>query len=211
MMKSLLSILILIWPLILKGQNDPEAIKVLDNFSANALSAPSVSLKFKLISIDQVNGTKDTIDGALLMAKDKYKLELPDNIVWFNGSVSWSYLIAEKEVTITRPDKKDDSFMSRPSSIFTLYKKGYKARLVQDNTTSYIIDLYPEDLKSELVRIRLIITKKTSSLSAAEYKRKDGTSVFLAVDNFDLSKKPDAGLFTFDNKQYSGVDVIDMR
>ena len=210
-MKSLLSILILIWPLILKGQNDPEAIKVLDNFSANALSAPSVSLKFKLISIDQVNGTKDTIDGALLMAKDKYKLELPDNIVWFNGSVSWSYLIAEKEVTITRPDKKDDSFMSRPSSIFTLYKKGYKARLVQDNTTSYIIDLYPEDLKSELVRIRLIITKKTSSLSAAEYKRKDGTSVFLAVDNFDLSKKPDAGLFTFDNKQYSGVDVIDMR
>lgn len=211
MMKSLLSILILIWPLILKGQNDPEAIKVLDNFSANALSAPSVSLKFKLISIDQVNGTKDTIDGALLMAKDKYKLELPDNIVWFNGSVSWSYLIAEKEVTITRPDKKDDSFMSRPSSIFTLYKKGYKARLVQDNTTSYIIDLYPEDLKSELVRIRLIITKKTSSLSAAEYKRKDGTSVFLAVDDFDLSKKPDAGLFTFDNKQYSGVDVIDMR
>jgi outer membrane lipoprotein-sorting protein len=210
-MKSLLSILILIWPLILKGQNDPEAIKVLDNFSANALSAPSVSLKFKLISIDQVNGTKDTIDGALLMAKDKYKLELPDNIVWFNGSVSWSYLIAEKEVTITRPDKKDDSFMSRPSSIFTLYKKGYKARLVQDNTTSYIIDLYPEDLKSELVRIRLIITKKTSSLSAAEYKRKDGTSVFLAVDDFDLSKKPDAGLFTFDNKQYSGVDVIDMR
>ena len=210
-MKSLLSILILIWPLILKGQNDPEAIKVLDNFSATALSAPSVSLKFKLISIDQVNGTKDTIDGALLMAKDKYKLELPDNIVWFNGSVSWSYLIAEKEVTITRPDKKDDSFMSRPSSIFTLYKKGYKARLVQDNTTSYIIDLYPEDLKSELVRIRLIITKKTSSLSAAEYKRKDGTSVFLAVDNFDLSKKPDAGLFTFDNKQYSGVDVIDMR
>jgi outer membrane lipoprotein carrier protein len=211
MMKSLLSILILIWPLILKGQNDPEAIKVLDNFSATALSAPSVSLKFKLISIDQVNGTKDTIDGALLMAKDKYKLELPDNIVWFNGSVSWSYLIAEKEVTITRPDKKDDSFMSRPSSIFTLYKKGYKARLVQDNTTSYIIDLYPEDLKSELVRIRLIITKKTSSLSAAEYKRKDGTSVFLAVDDFDLSKKPDAGLFTFDNKQYSGVDVIDMR
>jgi outer membrane lipoprotein carrier protein len=210
-MKSLLSILILIWPLILKGQNDPEAIKVLDNFSATALSAPSVSLKFKLISIDQVNGTKDTIDGALLMAKDKYKLELPDNIVWFNGSVSWSYLIAEKEVTITRPDKKDDSFMSRPSSIFTLYKKGYKARLVQDNTTSYIIDLYPEDLKSELVRIRLIITKKTSSLSAAEYKRKDGTSVFLAVDDFDLSKKPDAGLFTFDNKQYSGVDVIDMR
>jgi hypothetical protein len=210
-MRSLLLIIIISWPLTLWAQNDPEAIKVLDNFSSTALAAPSVSIKFRLISIDQMNKTRDTINGTLFMAKDKYRLELPDNIVWFNGSVSWSYLIAEKEVTITRPGKKDNSFTSRPSSIFTLYKTGYKARLVTDNNSSYTVDLYPEDIESDLIRIRLVVGKRGSDLITAEYKRKDGTSLFLVIDYYDLTAKPDGASFAFNQKQYPGIDVIDMR
>ena len=32
------------------GQNDQEAVKILDKFSANALGAPSVSMKFNLVT-----------------------------------------------------------------------------------------------------------------------------------------------------------------
>ncbi|MGQ9620418.1 MAG: hypothetical protein ACUVTX_05470, partial [Bacteroidales bacterium] len=103
-------------------QTDPEAVKILDKFSAKALSAPSVSIKFNLVTINIAEGIKDTLNGYLIMAKDQYRLELPDNITWFNGSTSWNYLVAEKEVTITRPDRRDDSFMNKPSSIYTLYK-----------------------------------------------------------------------------------------
>jgi len=113
------------------GQSDAEAIKILDSFSSKALSAPSVSMKFRLVTVNLAEGTKDTLNGNVIMAKDQYRLELPNNIIWYNGTASWNYLIAEKEVTVTRPDRKDDSFMSRPSSIFTLYKKGYKIRLLE--------------------------------------------------------------------------------
>jgi outer membrane lipoprotein-sorting protein len=193
------------------AQTDQAAVKVLDKFSSTALAAPSVSLKFRIITLNQQDNTRDTTEGSLIMSKDQYRLELPDNITWFNGNTSWNYLVAEREVTIVKPDRKDDSFMSKPSSIFTLYKKGYKARQVEENTKTFIVDLYPEDINSDLVRIRLTIGKTAYSLDGAEYKRKDGITMSLIVNEYNLKVKPESTAFTFNPKNYKGVEVIDMR
>jgi outer membrane lipoprotein-sorting protein len=211
MNRTLLTIICSALTTILLGQNDPQAVKVLDKFSSVALSAPSVSLKFKLITVDLAEQKNDTVDGSLIMSKDQYRLEMPDNITWFNGSVSWNYLIREKEVTITKPGKKDDSFMSRPSSIFTLYKKGYKTRLIEENVKSYIVDLYPEDIKSDLIRIRMAVEKTNADLIGAEYKRKDGIVIYLVVNDYNLKTKPVATDFTFDPKKYKDAEINDMR
>ena len=193
------------------GQNDQEAIKILDKFTENALKAPSVSMKFKLITINQTDNTIDTLAGSIILSKDKFKLDLPDNTVWFNGETSWSYLPAEKEVTITKPDKKDDTFQSRPSLIFSMYKKGYKSRLVEERSDSYIIDLYPEDIKSELLRVRLSIGKTILNLISLEYKKRDGVIVTLHVTEYDLKVKPESGTFVFQPGNFKDVEVIDMR
>ena len=106
------------------NQNDAEAIRILDKFSALALAAPSVSMKFNLETIDQVEGTNNSVSGSIILSKDKYRLDLPDNIIWFNGETSWSYLPAEKEVTIAKPDKKDNSFHVQAFiCIFNLQKR----------------------------------------------------------------------------------------
>jgi len=211
-MKQLLSFLFLyIITIELFGQSDPEATKILDKFSAAATSSPSVSMKFRLITISQIENINDTIDGSLIMAKDQYKLEFPDNITWFNGTATWSYLKAEKEVTITKPDKKDDSFLSKPSAIFTLYKKGYKTRFIEENGKSFIVDLYPEDIKTDLIRIRLAIGKSGLDLIGAEYKRKDGLTAYLVVNEYNLKMKPDPATFVFNPQNYKGVEIIDMR
>jgi outer membrane lipoprotein-sorting protein len=193
------------------SQSDQEALKILDRFAANALIAPSVSMKFKLYTINQTDMTKDTLEGSVILNKDKYILNLPNNIVWFNGETSWSYLIAENEVTITKPDKKDNSFQNRPSLIFSMYKKGYKNRLIEEKSDSYIIDLYPEDMKSELLRVRLNIGKSQLNLISLEYKRKDGVVSTLIVTDYNLKQKPENDTFVFEADKYKDVEVIDMR
>lgn len=211
-MKQLILLLILSTITIgLFGQGDPEANKILDKLSAAALGAPSVSMKFRLITISEIEKINDTINGSLIMAKDQYKLEFPDNITWFNGTVTWSYLKAEKEVTITKPDKKDDSFLSRPSAIYTLYKKGYKTRLIEENSNSFVVDLYPEDIKTDLVRIRVAVGKSGSDLLSVEYKRKDGLTAYLVVNEYNLKTKQDPTTFVFNPQNYKGVEIIDMR
>ena len=193
------------------GQNDPAAINILDKFSDNALKAPSISMNFKLINSNQQENTIDTLKGSVILNKDKYKLDLPDNIVLFNGETSWSYLPAEKEVTITKANKKDNSFQSRPSLIFSMYKKGYKSHLIEEKTDSYIIDLYPEDIKSELLRVRLTLGKTLLDLMTLEYKRKDGVVMTLNVTEYNLKVKPEPGMFVFQPEKFKGVEVIDMR
>ena len=193
------------------GQNDPEAVKILDKFSAKALAAPSVSMNFNMVKNDQIENTIDTIKGSIILSKDKYLLDLKDNITWFNGEIVWSYLPVEKEVTITRADKKDNSFQNRPSAIFSLYKKGYKNRLIEEKSGSYIIDLYPEDIKSDLLRVRLSIGKSLLDLKSLEYKQRDGIVITIYVNEYNLNVKPDSETFNFQISKYKGVEVIDMR
>lgn len=193
------------------AQKEQDASKILDKFSTNALAAPSVSMKFELITVDQMEKRNDTLAGSVILSKDKYQLVLPENTVWFNGEISWSYLPAEKEVTITKPDRKDNSFQSRPSSIFSMYKKGYKTRLIEEKADTYIIDLYPEDIKSELLRVRLLIGKTQMDLKTFEYKRRDGVITTLYVKEYNLKLKPEPDSFTFVPAKYKGVEINDMR
>jgi len=193
------------------GQSDPDAVSVLDKFSSNALGAPSVSMKFKLVNSDLAENTNDTLTGSLIISKDSYKLDLTDNIVWFNGDVSWNYLPAENEVTITRADRNDNSFQNKPSMIFTMYKKGYKVRLIEEGPDSRIIDLYPEDLHTEIVRVRLTIGKSLSDLKRLEYKRNDGIVITIMVTEYNLKFKPDHETFIFRPEKSRDIEVIDMR
>lgn len=193
------------------AQNDPQATIILDKFADKAMKAPSVSMQFKLITKNLTDNTTDTLPGSVILSKDKYVLTLPDNTVWFNGETSWSYLPAEQEVTIAKAAKKDNSFQSRPSLIFTMYKKDYKSRLIEEKSDSYIVDLYPEDIKSEILRLRLSIGKSLLNLISLEYKRKDGIINTLYVNEYDLKVKPDANTFVFQPEKYKGVEVIDMR
>jgi outer membrane lipoprotein-sorting protein len=208
---TIILFLLTLFPNYIDGQNDQEAIKILDKFSENAQKAPSVSIKFYIITKNLTDNKIDTLKGSVILNKDKYKLTLPNNIVWFNGETSWSYLPAEQEVTITKANKKDNTFQSRPSIIFTMYKKDYKSRLIEERPESYVIDLYPEDLKSDLMRVRLSIGKSLLNLISLEYKRKDGVVSTLRVLEYDLTQKPSGDIFIFHADKYKGSEIIDMR
>ena len=194
-----------------QGQNDPQAIRVLDSFSSNASKAPSVSIVFRMISADLAENRSDTLDGYIILSRDKYKLNLGENTVWNNGETIWNYLSAEKEVTITRPDKKDHSFQNRPSEIFSMYKSGYKSSLIDDRSDAYIIDLYPEDIKNDLLRVRLIINRADLKLISLEYKSREGLVITLQISEYNLKQKPDPDTFVFQPEKYKGAEINDMR
>lgn len=195
----------------LPAQKDPEAVKVLTDFSRKASSAPSVKIGFTLVTDDIQEGTTETISGSAVISGDKYVLDMPDNKVWSDGKTVWSYLPDVNEVTITEPDPEDKSFASKPSLLFSLYKEGYKIRLLEQTAREWVIDLYPEDINVSTIHIRLKIGKSDLDLKSAEYRTKDGITVTLKTDKYDLSFRPGSGYFTFDPAGYKGVDIIDMR
>lgn len=202
--------LLVLSTLYLYGQSDDAAIKILDTFSDIASKAPSVFIEFETVTSDIMEKSSDTVAGTVMLKKDSYRLDLPDNIIWYDGKTSWSLLVDEQEITITEPEKDDNSFLSHPSLVYTMYKKNYKCRLLEENKSSYIIDLYPEDLKTDIIRIRLYIDKNYR-LSGMEYKRKDGITININVKTYNLTIKPDPRSFSFNAGKYRDFDIIDMR
>jgi outer membrane lipoprotein-sorting protein len=193
------------------GQKDPEGVKVLSEFSKKAASAPSVKIDFEIKAYDAKEDEETELEGTVVIHGDSYRLTLPDNIIMTDGKTVWNYMPEVKEVTITEPDPADESFISRPSLLFTMYEKGYKVRLLEQNAKQWIIDLYPEDTNVSLVRIRLTVGKPLYDLKSAEYRTKDGMTVTLKALEYDLSFKPSAKYFSFNAADHKGVEVIDMR
>jgi outer membrane lipoprotein-sorting protein len=192
-------------------QKDPEAVKVLSEFSRKAVSAPSVSIEFDLLAYDVQEDEESEMSGKAVLKGDSYRLTLPDNLIWADSRAVWNYMPEVNEVTITEADTLDESFISKPSLLFTLHEKGYKVRLLEQTSNEWIIDLYPEDIKVNLVRIRLAIGRTLLDLRSAEYKTRDGMTLTLTVSRYDLTFQPPAGYFTFNSADHHGVDVIDMR
>jgi len=211
MRKQTVILLLSLITLTLSAQKDPEALKILSEFSRKATEAPSVTIDFKLITNDSKAGDVTTMSGSAIISGDKYKLVLDDYNIWTDGSNVWNYLPDANEVTITETDPDDDSFITRPSLLFTMYEEGYKIRLVEQTASEWVIDLYPEDIASDLIRIRLKIGKTLYDLIGAEYKTKDGVRMTLTVDKYDLTFKPAGDFFTFKPADYKDVDIIDMR
>jgi len=206
-----LILLLALLPVAVMAQKDPEAVKVLSEFSKKAAAAPSVRLDFDIVAYDSKEDDETEMKGNAVISGDKYRLTLPDNNIWADGKAVWNYMPDAKEVTVTGPDPSDESFMSKPSLLFSMYEKGYKVRLLEQNLTEWIIDLYPEDIRINLVHIRLAIGKTLHDLRSAEYKTKDGMTVTLTVSKYDLSFRPPEGYFVFNPVDHKGVEVIDMR
>ena len=195
----------------LSAQKDPEAVRVLEEFSRKAASAPSVKIDFTVDANDTREGEITTVSGSAVILGDSYRVTTDDNVILSDGKAVWNYLPDVNEVTITEPDPEEGSFMARPSLLFSMYEKGYKVRLLEQNAKDWVIDLYPEDINVSLVRIRLKIGKTLYDLRTAEYRTKDGMTLTLAADKYDLTFRPAPGYFAFNPADYEGVEVIDMR
>ena len=193
------------------AQKDPEAVRVLTEFSRKATSAPSVKIDFDITAYDAQEDEETEMSGTAVIKGDSYRLTLPDNLIWNDGKAVWNYTPEVKEVAVTAPDPSDESFIARPSLLFSMHEKGYKVRLLEQNASEWIIDLYPEDINISLVRIRVAVGKSLYDLRSAEYRTKDGMTVTLTAKRYDLSFRPPAGYFSFNGADYKGVEVIDMR
>ncbi len=164
MKKTGLTILLALMVTGVSAQKDPEAVKVLTEFGNKATLAPSVKIDFEITAYDAQEDDETTMEGTAVIRGDSYRVTLPDNIIMADGKAVWNFMPDVNEVTVTEPDPADESFLSRPSLLFTMYREGYKIRLLEQSPRDWTIDLYPEDLNMNLVRIRMIIGKQNHDL-----------------------------------------------
>jgi outer membrane lipoprotein-sorting protein len=195
------------------SQTDPKADEILKSVSAKYKSYKTLSATFKLVIDNEKEKTKENQSGSITIKENKYKLEMEGQEVISDGKTIWTFLKEENEVQINDATAKKDAIS--PSSIFTIYEKGFRTKYIgekeEGGKTLQQIELVPEDSKKPYFKIQLFINKSDKYVMSAKVLNKSGINLFYSVNKFTPDASADDTLFTFDKTKHPGVEVIDLR
>lgn len=196
-----------------QAQQDPKAGKILDEMSAKYKALKAFKASFQQTLENPLNKIKETIEGDIVVSGTKFRLKTKGQEVINNGTTMWTYMKAENEVNISDYDPDEDELS--PTSIFTLYQKGYKYVYVEQVTEAGVaydvVELSPEDRSNALIKVRIQVSKKDRSVKSWKMFKKNGNRYTFVIRNFVTNPPVDAMAFNFDKTKYKGVKVVDLR
>ena len=210
-MRTKLITLLLLATTIANAQN---ARSILDKASEAYNKAGGITASFTLDTKDTKAKNTYSYDGKASMKGNKFKLEIPDGITWFDGSNQWVYIKDTDEVNVTNPTGEELQNIS-PSAIFSLYKSGFKLAYKGEKKTKgksvYIVELTPEKKKAEIIKITVTIDKMSNLFTSITVVNKTGLENTLSINKMQTGVSLSDVTFAFNKKNYPGVDVIDLR
>jgi outer membrane lipoprotein carrier protein len=195
------------------AQYDPKALEILEAMSKKYKSIPAFEANITCNLSNDVDKVNDEFKGKITVKGDKFRMVLPEQEVINNGATIWTYLPEAKEVNIDNYDPTSEDI--NPSKIHEVYKKGYKYLYLQDKTEGgvmcEVIDLVPEKKVAQYFKIKMFINKKEKTVQSFTLFDKGGNRYKYTVSKFTANAKIEDSFFTFDPKNYPGVEVIDLR
>ncbi len=215
-MKKLISIFTLAFLVIQsEAQQDERARIILDNLSKKTRSYNSIRAEFTIGLENRKDNITEEFSGSILMKGEKYRLSAMGSETFFDGKTIWTYLEEISEVYISDPLENENSILSNPSKLFTIYQDDFKFRFIaevnHDGKKLAEIDLYPKDLSQQFSRIKLFINLELLKIDSAVLFTKDGNTYVLNIKSFESNVAVSDSDFVFNPAYRQGIEIIDMR
>ena len=198
--------------------DDPRSKKIIDDMTARFKTYASVSVDFSMLIENRQDNSETEQEGKISLKSEKYKLEIPEFVIYFDGSKVYQYMPSFNEVNITEPDDDDEDFqLLNPQSYFNISTKSFRSNLVresiQNGRSVYEIDLYPVDINnSRFSRIRIMVEKSTLQLASIKAFMSNGvmhaTISFKPYNVFQTALRD--SFFVFNKNEHPNVEVIDL-
>ena len=194
------------------GSSDPNAKKILDGVSAKFRTFKSVQAKFAL-KIENASGKNlGNKAGNVYMKGTKYRISVPGQEIFSDGSTVWTYEKASNEVTISKIDPSANSIT--PQKLFTnFYDRDFLYKLNGDvkinGKTMKEVELTPID-KSKAFH-KVLVYVDNSSINTTKVFEKTGNRYTYSTTSMQTNGNIPDATFIFDAKKYPGVEVVDLR
>ena len=208
------NISILVFLLCVFGLSAQNAKDILDKANLAYNKAGGITASFTVNTEDVKGKTVYSQDGKAYLKGNKFKIDVPDGITWFDGKTQWIYAKGSDEVNVSNPTGEELAGVS-PSVLLSLYKAGfklnYKGEKKEKAKTVYIVELIPLGKKTEFSKMIVTIDKATNIFTSVSTYGKDGVDNHLIINKIQTGVNLADNIFIFNKKEYPGVEVIDLR
>ena len=197
-------------PAMLVAQDD--ARKLLDKAVATIKADAGVKMDFSItlydVSGEELYGDK----GVLKIDGQKYALLCDQMKLWCDGETQWSYLTSNNEIYVSEPNAEDARTFS-PVHIMELYKEGYKSSIDKKLSTAKLdaITLVANVRGVEIKNVTILLNKQTAQPERLKVVYENGTSADIEVDSYKAKCKFSTKEFRCREKDFRGVEFVDMR
>ena len=192
------------------GSSDPEAKKILDAVSAKFKTFKSVQSKFTLKIENSSNKIMGTKSGTVYMKGTKYRINVTGQEIFCDGSNIWTVDKAAKEITINKLDPSNNTIT--PQKLFTnFYDKDFLYKLNSDAKGVQEIELTPIDKSKLFHKVIVYINKATQTITATKVFEKAGNRYTYTVSGMDTKSVIPDTQFVFNQKNYPGMEIVDLR
>ncbi|MCH6198065.1 outer membrane lipoprotein carrier protein LolA [Aquiflexum sp. LQ15W] len=194
---------------------DPKAKAVLDGVSQKYASIKGLKASFEFSYSDVSDGRTQNQSGEIAIKGNKYHLKLPEQEIFNNGKTVWTYIESDsyKEVTINNSSDMENELT--PSSVYTIYQKGYNYRLIGEKTEGSMviqeIELTAEKSNAPFKRVKLFVDKNKKDLISWEIYDDQGGTFKYKFKSVNTNAELTDDYFTFNPQKYGKVEIIDLR
>ncbi len=187
--------------------------EILKQVSEKTKSFSTIKISFTYNMDNPSAKVHETESGVLLVKGDQYKLEIAGQKVISDGKTSWTYISEANEVQINTVENDENALTL--TNLLSSYTENYKSRLVneitKDGRALFVIELKPIATDKSFTEVELQIDKELYRIARIAIKDKSGNTFSYLVNKFETNVAVKDTDFTFNAKDYPGVEVIDMR
>lgn len=198
------------------AQEDTRAKEILDEVSEKTRSYNTISADFIFTMDNDAMDIHEKNEGTIQLKGQKYVVDLPDvgMKVFSDGETLWNYMAEGNQVTVSNIEDNSSDLMD-PSSIFSIYEKGFKSKYTgsttKDGKSVYQIELYPDTDEHDVSKIILYIDKSTKMIDSAVLHGMDDNLYGIEVTEMDTETELADSYFVFNPDNYGDIEVIDFR
>lgn len=210
-------LLALLWmsPLISLAQQDPKAEPYLKAVSDQFDMETGYQIHVDYIREDIMRETSAEGEGTIWMKGFKYKMEINEFIVYFDGEKLYSQNTDAKEVYVSEPDPEQPGYLQAvPIKIIKSYEQDFKytlmGRVPFHGKERMEIQLYPKDISGPYSLLKMFVNPYTQKLEAFQLKHKEGIVYTMFLTDIKGKQSFEESLFTFDPAAYPDTEIIEL-
>ena len=192
-----------------KAQGDKKSTAILDAMSTKYEKIKS----FKAIFTYTPEGGKP-LKGDATVKGTKFRLKMAGQEIFNDGKLMATYIKETNEVNLQDFDPSAGGDLD-PTRIYSAYKKGFKYAFLQEKKegaqTYEVVELTSTGKNSQVDKVQIQVNKADKSISSWKIFQKNGQKVTYKVEQFQPDVAVADTYFTFNAKQFPGVEVVDLR
>jgi len=197
-----------------QGRQDPMAEEILNAVGKKHKKMAGFVAIFSHDSETNSGKVIGNVKGEIKVSGSKYVLTSGQTTLICDGKTVWSADRKIKEVNISDYEPEPDDIT--PERIYNFYQKGYKYIFMGEvkvkGNVWQTIDLEPENIKKEVVKIRLFVDKTSRNIMKwIIFERGSNDREVFEIEEFKVLQTIKPADFSFNKKQFQGYKVVDLR